>query len=295
MTEWTLEFKEWTSSNEHLRETLCTLGNGYIATRGAREESSSKDDRYAGTYFGGGYNRAETVVKGKIIENEDLVNWPDWTSLNFRIDEEEWFSLHEVEILDFHQVLNMKEGTLKRSFTFRKDKKETYIESERIVSMANPHVCGIKFCFKPLNWKGSVEVKSIIEGSVINNGVKRYRSLTSKHLKVSELGLATEDAVFLTARTLQSEIVMTLVSRTKGYEHRLPLPLERTNLFDKEMAGQVLKFHVRENRTVTIEKIVTIYTSHDFAISNPFVAAKKLNMELQRFDDLLKADRKSVV
>ncbi|MFP5385596.1 MAG: glycoside hydrolase family 65 protein [Bacteriovoracia bacterium] len=289
MTEWTLEFNDWTSSNEKLRETLCTLGNGYIATRGAREESSSRDDRYSGTYLGGGYDRAETVIKGKIIENEDLVNWPDWTCLDFRIDDGDWFSLHEVEILEFHQVLNMMEGVLKRRFVFKTENKETIVESERIVSMANPHVCAIKFCLKPVNWQGIVEVRSIIDGSVINHGVKRYRSLTSKHLKVEDAGLATEDAVFLNVKTLQSQVSMTMVSRTKGYEHQVPLPLERKNIFEEEKVGQGLRFKVRENRTATIEKVVTIYTSHDFAISNPLDAARKLNHELERFDDLLKA------
>ena len=62
MSNWDWEYHNWNSQEENLRETLCTLGNGYFATRGAREETSIAPDRYAGTYLGGGFNRAETLI-----------------------------------------------------------------------------------------------------------------------------------------------------------------------------------------------------------------------------------------
>jgi trehalose/maltose hydrolase-like predicted phosphorylase len=35
MSEWTWEYEGYDSATERLRESLCTLGNGYFATRGA--------------------------------------------------------------------------------------------------------------------------------------------------------------------------------------------------------------------------------------------------------------------
>ena len=40
-----------------LREALCTLGNGYFATRGACPESAADGVHYPGTYVAGLYNR----------------------------------------------------------------------------------------------------------------------------------------------------------------------------------------------------------------------------------------------
>lgn len=283
MSEWTLQFDSWDPDKEKLRETLCTLGNGYFATRGAREEDNGSSDRYAGSYVGGGFDRAETLIHDKLIENEDLVNWPDWTQLNFRFNDGEWFSLKHCEIICFRQILNMKEGCLSRFIHFRMGKDESRVEFKRLVSMDNPHLAAIRMDIKPINWSGDVEVKSLIDGSITNSGVERYKKLTSKHLKVVGKGLASENSVFLNVRTLQSEISLSMVARTMGYEHKEPLPIERETFVEDEKIGQILRFKVRAHRTVSIEKIMTVYSSLDFAISCPILAAKKLNSESGRF------------
>jgi trehalose/maltose hydrolase-like predicted phosphorylase len=57
---------------------LCTLGNGYFATRGAALEAAAGAVHYLGTYVAGVYNRAVSRVGGREVENEDLVNLPNW-------------------------------------------------------------------------------------------------------------------------------------------------------------------------------------------------------------------------
>ncbi|HXV92528.1 MAG TPA: hypothetical protein VD813_04455, partial [Pseudonocardia sp.] len=47
---WTLEFEGWDPADEGRREALCTLGNGYFATRGAAPESAADGVHYPGTY-----------------------------------------------------------------------------------------------------------------------------------------------------------------------------------------------------------------------------------------------------
>ncbi|MFW5973747.1 MAG: trehalose-phosphatase, partial [Bacteroidota bacterium] len=78
MHPWELAYREWKPGEQPLREALCALGNGHIVTRGAFEEEAAGDPHYPGTYVAGGYNRLESEVSGRIIENEDLVNWPNW-------------------------------------------------------------------------------------------------------------------------------------------------------------------------------------------------------------------------
>jgi trehalose/maltose hydrolase-like predicted phosphorylase len=286
MNDWILNYDEWNPSEEQLRETLCTLGNGYFATRGAREEETEDGTRYAGTYLGNGFNRAETIIHGKIIENEDLVNWPDWTTLNFKLNDGKWFNLNDAEIKKFSQSLHLKEGHLSRTIHASFENKEIEIKFKRFVSMDNPHLAGIEFSIKPLYWSGEVLVKSAIDGSVTNNGVERYRKLNGKHFDVFERGLATEDSLYLCARTIQSAITMSILARTRGFEHSVPLAIERVTESHDDHVLQLLKFNVRSHRTYTIEKIVTIYTSQDFAISNPILAARKLNQESGRFSEI---------
>ena len=57
MESWIISYNKYKPKEESLRETICTLGNGYFATRGAMEGSVANDIHYPGTYLAGGYNR----------------------------------------------------------------------------------------------------------------------------------------------------------------------------------------------------------------------------------------------
>src|SRR3546814_16707474 len=92
---WKLVYEGFDPAREGLREALCTLGNGYFATRGAAEETEADDVHYPGTYLAGGYNRLQTDIAGRVIENEDLVNLPNWLPLTFRPEDGDWFNRSE--------------------------------------------------------------------------------------------------------------------------------------------------------------------------------------------------------
>ncbi|MFI0819361.1 hypothetical protein ACH4TX_25495 [Streptomyces sp. NPDC021098] len=81
MTEWTWEYRGYDPAAERPREVLCTLGNGYTATRGALPESRAGPVHYPGTYVAGCYDRSRSAVAGREVENEDLVNLPNWLLL----------------------------------------------------------------------------------------------------------------------------------------------------------------------------------------------------------------------
>ena len=84
MNPWVLAYDGFDPPDEGLREALCTLGNGYLATRGAAPEAAADAVHYPGTYVAGCYNRLVSRVAGREVENEDLVNVPNWLSLTFR-------------------------------------------------------------------------------------------------------------------------------------------------------------------------------------------------------------------
>ena len=82
--QWTLVYEGYRPEDEGLREALCAVGNGYFMTRGACAQSSADRVHYPGTYLAGGFNRLVSAVAGRTIENEDLVNLPNWLPLTFR-------------------------------------------------------------------------------------------------------------------------------------------------------------------------------------------------------------------
>src|SRR3546814_16262773 len=96
---WKLVYEGFDPAREGLREALCTLGNGYFATRGAAEETEADYVHYPGTYIDGGYKRIQTDIAGRVIENEDLFNLPNWLPLHFTTQDDDWFNLRRPQLL----------------------------------------------------------------------------------------------------------------------------------------------------------------------------------------------------
>lgn len=291
---WHVVYNEYVPEEEPLREALCTLGNGYFATRGAQEENNDDKFHYPGTYLAGGYNRLETEISAKIIENEDLVNWPNWLVLRFKPEGGEWFTIDKVNILEYKQKLDLQTGVLERFIHFQDlDKRETIIESRRMVNMAYEHLAGIEWKFTPKNWSGKITVHSALDGTVVNNGVARYRELNSKHLNVIGTGRFDEEGISLEVETRQSKVRMVQSARiTAEIEGKL-VPVERETIEQEKYIAQEISFPVSKNKEVKIQKIVSLYTSRDNAISDPANESKKAIHRVESFETLYEAHCKA--
>src|SRR5690606_26690317 len=115
---WSLVYETFDPAQERTREALCALGNGYFETRGAAPWATADGVHYPGTYIAGGYNRLRTDIAGRTVENEDLVNFPNWLSLSFRHADGDWFDLRAVRLLDYRQELDLRRGRLLRRIRF---------------------------------------------------------------------------------------------------------------------------------------------------------------------------------
>src|ERR1700693_589449 len=90
---WDFTFEGYDPKNEKLRESLCTVGNGYFATRGAAPESKADQVHYPGTYVAGVYNRLVDDVSGTAVDNESLVHLPNWLVPTLRAEGGTWFDI----------------------------------------------------------------------------------------------------------------------------------------------------------------------------------------------------------
>ncbi len=292
MTEWTLVYEGWDPEQEPLREALCTLGNGYFATRGALELVSAGGPHYPGTYLAGGYNRLKTEVAGREIENEDLVNWPNWLLLTFRHADGDWISLESVEVVEYRQELDLRSGVLDRFVRFRDaHDRETSLHARRLVSMADMHLAAIEWTLVPENWSGKIEVRSALDGRVRNQGVARYRELNSQHLEPLETAPEGEDGIYLLVQTVQSRIEMAQAARTRVLQGAEPLPSERVTSEAPGYIEQVLSFECEKGEPLRIEKVVALFTSRDWAISAPGLEARKAMGRAGSFDEVLRSHK----
>ncbi len=288
MSVWSLVYNDYNPQQEKLREALCTLGNGYFATRGAAFHARATTIHYPGTYLAGGYNRLETRIKDKLIENEDLVNMPNWLSLNFRYSGVGWFDLEEVTILDYRQELDMEKGLLLRHVKFEDTEgKRTVLKERRMVNMAKPHLALLEVSFTPENWSGEVHFRSALDGTVTNSGVARYEGFNNKHLEPVETGVVSPETIYLKVRTSQSELLVAQAARLRVFTDGERQKIEPEV---REKPGYIaldFTLPVQKGVELTLEKVVALYTSRDNAIAECGLEARKLAVGAGDFDTLL--------
>ena len=144
-------------ASEGTREALCTLGNGYFSTRGAVTWARADGIHYPGTYLAGGYNRLRTDIAGRTVENEDLVNLPNWLALEFRIADGDWFDLRRVTILSYRQELDLRLGMLVRAVRFDDGQgRRSTLKERRLVSMSDIHLGALELALTAENWSARV-------------------------------------------------------------------------------------------------------------------------------------------
>ena len=288
MSGWSLVYEGFDPDQERLRETLCTLGNGYFATRGAAPESEAGGPHYPGTYIAGCYDRLVSVVEGRRLEHEDLVNAPNWLPLTFRRPGEAWLSLRDVEVLSYRLELDLRRGVLLRDLRVRDATgRTTRVQSRRLVSMASPHLAALETSITAEDWSGPIVIRAALDGRVVNDLVDRYRHLAKDHLVPVETAAIGGDGLFLKVRTRQSDVVIAQAARLGVVAGRVvdarPVSEEPRYIARETVA------EVREGEPVRIEKIVALYTSRDRATSECGLEARTAITRAGGFDALLEA------
>jgi alpha,alpha-trehalase len=286
---WTLVYEGFDPGQEPLREALCALGNGRFATRGAAPEASADGTHYPGTYAAGVYNRLTSVVAGREVEDESIVNLPNWLHLSFRIEDGDWFDLRQVELSDYRQELDLRRAVLTRRLRFSDaEGRESVIAQRRFVSMADPNVLALQMTLLPLNWSGSVNFRSMLDGRVSNAGVARYQGLASRHLVPLAERAPDSETILLEVETSQSHIRVAEAARTQLLlDDEAEVPEARV-IQGEAWIGLEIATEATKGREIKVEKLATLYTSREPAISEPAQEAGRAVVRLPGFAALLR-------
>ncbi|TFB54796.1 beta-phosphoglucomutase family hydrolase [Cryobacterium tagatosivorans] len=272
---WLLRYVGFDPVTEGLREAICTLGNGYWGTRGAAAEADADGVHYPGTYFAGVYNRVHTRLGERTVEDEHLVNGPNWLPLWFRVADNDWFRPGGAQLISYVQELDLRRGVLRRDIRFRDEAgRTTRVTSDRFVSQSAPRLAVLTTTFEAEDWSGPITVRSALEGRVSNRNVAADRLLTGTHLVPRTAAAIDEETVLLEVETSQSGIHLAMAARTRAHRSGDRIPLARRLLGDG--AGWVaheFEVDLAPGHPVTVEKTVIVGTSRDRAIASPARAA----------------------
>ncbi|WP_197283474.1 trehalose-phosphatase [Mycobacterium sp. Marseille-P9652] len=289
---WKFGFDGYDPATEKLREALCTVGNGYFATRGAAPESKAGQVHYPGTYAAGVYNRLFDTVSGVTIDNESLVNLPNWLPLTFRVDCGDWFDIDDVTVLSYRQTLETRGAVLTRDVRFRDGAgRTTTLTQRRFVAMHAPHVAGLATTIRAEDWSGTLTVRSTLDGNVRNCLVERYRDLSDRHLDLLAKREIADDSVLLEVQTNQSRIPIALAARTTLWRNGTHFPPGADATYrlveDGAEIGHDIDVTLSAGEKLAVEKMVTLFTGRDVATSQPADAAQRWLAGLGPFDEVL--------
>ncbi|MGO8853302.1 trehalose-phosphatase [Mycobacterium sp.] len=273
---WELVYEGYDPNYERLREALCTVGNGYVASRACAPEATTSEAHYPGTYATGVYNTLVDRIAGRTIENESLVNLPNWLSLTFRINGGPWFHIDDVELLFYRQTFDLRHATLTRKLRFRDGSGQiTTLTQRRFASMHQPHVLAMQTIVGAENWSGTVEFRSLVDGTVQNTMVERYRSLSSAHLTATMIDEVGRDSVNMRTRTSQSRIAIAVAARTTVWCGDAPADARYAIVREGDRGGHDIQVALSAGQSVTCEKVATLFTGRDPAVSEPASAARQ--------------------
>ncbi|WP_344253225.1 glycosyl hydrolase family 65 protein [Pseudonocardia hydrocarbonoxydans] len=270
---WLLAYAGFDPAHEGHREALTTLGNGYLGTRGAAPEHAADGVHYPGTYPAGVYNRLTSTVQGRQVEDEHLVNAPNWLLLDLRIGDGEWWSDGGLTARAERRELDLRRGLLTRHVQLTdQDGRRLQVTQRRLVSMQHPHLAALETTVIPQGWSGQLGVRSGIDAGVTNANVAEYTGLADRHLDHSTAAQPTPDTLLVEAVTTQSRITIATAARTTvtGAEDQ---PARRLESGPHGRHTHHLDLSVHDGRPVVIDKTVAVVTSRDRAISTPALGA----------------------
>ena len=266
---WTLAYAGLDPAHEGHREALTTLGNGYLGTRGAAPERVDDGVHYPGTYLAGVYNRLTSTVRGRQLEDEHMVNAPNWLLLDLRVDDGPWWSDGGLAAERERRELDLHKGVLTRQVVLSDSAgRRLHVSQRRLVCMDRPHLAALETTVVPLGWSGVLAIRSGIDASVTNANVAEYAGLANRHLDQVSAAQPGPDVLVVQATTTHSRICIATAGRTTV----IGAPRQQDQTLETGPDGryaQISTVAVRDGQPVVIDKTVAVVTSRDHAISTP--------------------------
>ncbi len=244
-----LHYEDWILTENYFdpeqlnyKETVFTIGNGYLGTRGSFEEG------YPGA-------EAATLINGVYddvpVYYTELVNCPDWLPLYIIIDDEE-FRLDKGAMFSYERHLDLQRGILSRKISWRSPNSKTIdLHFERFASQADQNVLGLRIQLTPIDFDGTIRIRGSIDGNPEDkDGFNPWLIIDQGYGEASS---------WLLVRTRTSRIQLgmafkLLVSGAKAQYRDISVPGFPT---------VEAKFDAVRGVTVTVEKLVTVFTSRE--------------------------------
>jgi maltose phosphorylase len=258
--EWNIIEEGFDPHLNKISESLFSIGNGRMGQRANFEESYS-GETLQGNYVAGVYYPDKTRVgwwkNGYPEYFAKVLNATNWIGIHIQIGAE-ILDLNTCKVTEFKRVLNMKEGTLSRSFRAElKSGKIITVEAIRFCSIADDEVGALHYRLSAINFDAAVQLTSFLDGDVKNQDSNYDEKFWDQVSQKQE-----ENTDYLVLRTKKTEFEVCTVSRTTllnngGAQELKPVSKEK-------YLGQTATVNLKQGGHIDLYKIVANLSSQNY-------------------------------
>lgn len=259
--------------NHH--ETLFTIGNGYLATRGSFEEDYKGS--ISTTMVHGIFDHAE----GTLVP--ELVNAPNWLPINITIDGTPFQIINQNNmtlkpengaVIGYRRILLLDQGVLRREVLFRAESGSIVrLVFERFASLHDEHLMVQRVEITAVDGNPQIEIDSYIDSDVSNVGIKHWTNIDAE---------AGDNYTSVRATTIQSGYGLAMASTLRASSDKATVQF----VGGQTQPSAKTSFQLTQEDNIEFLKLTAVYTSRDG--SNPLQAAiDKINtVESETYESL---------
>ncbi|MEA5563979.1 beta-phosphoglucomutase [Anabaena sp. UHCC 0399] len=267
--DWRLIETQFNPEQINVRETIFTIGNGYLGTRGCFEEGYTRG--LPATFIHGVYDDVPVVYT-------ELANCPDWLPLVVTINGDR-FRLDQGEVLQYKRQLDLRHGLLSRWVRWRSPKNKIIdIHFERFTSLADEHILGQRCHLTSYDGDALIEFQASINGYAENQGFNHWERIDQGK---------TDQGIWLQSRTRSTRIEI-------GMAAKMTISGTEASVQINTVPGYPsisTTFLVTAQQTVTVENIVTVFTSRE--TKTPVIAAHEKLVDIADYTTLFTDNQKA--
>lgn len=246
-------------AENEIAESVFTLANEYMGTRGTFEEGLPEALTHEGQYLAGIFVKEPQAYVWKRNAFPDyansIINTTNWMSIKVVVDGEA-LSLDRSRVEAYERILDMRHGVLQRKLIFETASgARTALVWERFIHCADRHAAAVLLTVEALNHTKPVELTFALDARRENRNFARSR------IHQKEYGQACEAS--------DMHLLMRVLTTGQYYIHQMAVCCGETKreqeawISEDRYIGYRFTFQPEPGRVHRFEKLISAFTSRD--------------------------------
>lgn len=283
--EWQLVEDTFDIEASLVRETLFTVGNGYIGLRGAHEEGfkgfagKTLDETFINGFYESSPLHYQETAYGWAKVHQFMLNVPNAKCINFSIDGEN-FDLFQGKIIRYDRSIDFRTGILCRNIEWSSTSgRRVSVSSRRLTSFPRKHLFAIQYEIKSLNFSGLITLRTAIDCKAKNVEEDKPRygaavgAVEGQHLQLLKTEQSGDYSALLHQTKNSKLMIVSAVENELSAEASPEISPELVSTHER--AEHIYRINVKEGDTICLTKYGVYFTSREHPEHELMVLAKK--------------------